>query len=61
MVCPDRGMTSGATHEAGSQGVTMPNLTHPWPTFNMGWDEGGVLPLIQSQEVRSDVLFGLEQ
>jgi hypothetical protein len=39
----------------------MPNLTHPRPTFNMGRDEGGILPLIQSQEVRSNVLFGLEQ
>jgi hypothetical protein len=51
MLCPDRGMSSGATHQAGSQGVTVPNLTYPWPTFNMGWDEGGVLPVIQSQEV----------
>jgi hypothetical protein len=51
MVCHDRGMTSGATHQAGSQGVTVPNLTHPQPTFNMGWDKGGALPLIQSQEI----------
>jgi hypothetical protein len=54
-------MTSGATHQVGSQGVTVSNLMHPWPTFNMGQDEGGILPLIQSQEVQSNVLFGLEQ
>jgi hypothetical protein len=61
MVHPDRGMTSGATHQAGSQGVTMSDLMHPQPTFNMGQDEGGILPLIQSQEVQSNVLSGLEQ
>jgi hypothetical protein len=61
MVSPDRGMTSGETHQAGSQGVTVPNLTHPWPTFNMGQDERGILPLIQSQEVQSNVIFGLER
>jgi hypothetical protein len=44
-------MASGAMHQAGSQGVTVPNLMHPRPTFNMGWDKGGILPLIQSQEV----------
>jgi hypothetical protein len=54
-------MTSGAMHQAGSQGVTVPNLTHPQPTFNMGWDEGGILPLTKSQEVQSNVVFGLEQ
>jgi hypothetical protein len=41
--------------------MTVSNLMHPQPTFNMGWDKGGVLPLIQSKEVQSDVLFGLEQ
>jgi hypothetical protein len=40
MESPNRGMSSGATHQAGSQRVTVPNLTHPWPTFNMGRDEG---------------------
>jgi hypothetical protein len=32
-------MSSGAMHQAGSQRVTVPDLTHPQPTFNMGWDE----------------------
>jgi hypothetical protein len=61
MESPNRGMSGGAMHQVGSQGVTVPDLTHPWPTLNMGWDEGGVLPLVQSQEVQSDVLFELEQ
>jgi hypothetical protein len=43
---PNRGMSGGETHQAGSQGVTVPNLMHPWPTFNMGWDKGSVPPLI---------------
>jgi hypothetical protein len=43
---PNRGMSGGATQRAGSQGVTVPNLTHPQPTFNMGRDKGGVLSLI---------------
>jgi hypothetical protein len=51
MVHPDRGMSSGAMHQAGSQGVTVPSLMHPQPTFNMGQDKGDVFPLIQSQEV----------
>jgi hypothetical protein len=54
-------MTSGATHQAGSQRVTVSSLVHPRPTFDMGRDERGILPLIQSQEIRSNVLFGLEQ
>jgi hypothetical protein len=53
-------MASGATHQVGSQRVTVSSLAHPWPTFNMGWDKRGILPLIQSQEVQSNVLFGLE-
>jgi hypothetical protein len=43
---PNRGMSGGAMHQVGSQGVTVPDLMHPWPTFNMGQDEGGVLPLV---------------
>jgi hypothetical protein len=39
-------MSSGAMHQADSQGVTVPNLTHPQLTFSMGQDKGGVLPLI---------------
>jgi hypothetical protein len=54
-------MTGGAAHQVGSQGVTVPNLTHPQPTVHMGQDERGVLPLVQSQEVQADVLLGLEQ
>jgi hypothetical protein len=54
-------MTSGATHQAGSQRVTVSSLAHPRPTFNVGRDKWGILPLIQSQEIQSDVLFGLEQ
>jgi hypothetical protein len=61
MVHPDKGMSGGAVHQAGGQCMTVPNLTHPWPTVNMGQDEGGVLPLIQSEEVRFNVIFGLEQ
>jgi hypothetical protein len=30
---------------------------HPWPTVDMGWDKGSFLPLIQSKEVRANVLF----
>jgi hypothetical protein len=48
---PNRGMSSGAAHHVGSQGVTVPNLMYPQPTFNLGQDEGGVLPLLQSQEI----------
>jgi hypothetical protein len=51
MESPNRGMSGGAAHQAGSWGVTVPDVMHPRPTFNMGWDEGGVLSLIQSQEV----------
>jgi hypothetical protein len=40
---------------------TSTHLMHPWPTADMGQDQGGVLPLIQSKEVRDNVLFGLEQ
>jgi hypothetical protein len=54
-------MTSGATHQAGSQRVTVSRLAHPRPTFNVGQDKRGILPLIQSQEILSNVLFGLEQ
>jgi hypothetical protein len=44
-------MTSGAVHQVGSQGVTVPNLMHPQPTVNMGQDQRGALPLIQGQEI----------
>jgi hypothetical protein len=54
-------MTGGAAHQAGSQGVTVPNLMHPWPTVDMGQDERGVLLLGQSQEVQANVLLGPEQ
>jgi hypothetical protein len=44
-------MTSGAMHQAGSQRVTVSTLVHPRPTFKVGWDKWGILPLIQSQEI----------
>jgi hypothetical protein len=50
-VGPNGGMTSGATHQAGSQRMTVSRLAHPQPTFNVGRDEGGILPLIESQEI----------
>jgi hypothetical protein len=49
--CPNGGMSSGAVHQAGSQRVTVANLMHPWPTINMDRDEGGVLPLVEDQEI----------
>jgi hypothetical protein len=54
---PNRDMTVGAVHQAGSQRVTVTHLMHPWPTVDMGWDKGSFLPLIQSKEVRANVLF----
>jgi hypothetical protein len=44
MVSPNRGVTSGATHQAGSQRVTVSSLAHPWPTFNVGQDEQSLGP-----------------
>jgi hypothetical protein len=46
MESPNRGMSSGAVHQVGSQGVTVSNLMHSWPIFDMGQDKGGVLPLV---------------
>jgi hypothetical protein len=46
MESPNRGMSSGAAHQVGSQRVTVPDLMHPQPTFNMGQDKGSVLPLV---------------
>jgi hypothetical protein len=37
---PNGGMSGGAVHQAGSQGVTVPDLMHPQSTIYMGWDEG---------------------
>jgi hypothetical protein len=61
MECPNGGMTSGAAHQVSSQGVTVPNLTHPWPTVDMGQDKRGVLSLIDSEGIGANVLFELEQ
>jgi hypothetical protein len=58
MECPNGGMTSGAMHQAGSQQVAVPNLTHPQSTIYMGWDKGGILPPVESKEVRTNVLLG---
>jgi hypothetical protein len=54
MESPNGGMTGGAAHQTGSQGVTVPNLTHPQPTIDMGWDERAVLSLIKSEEIRAN-------
>jgi hypothetical protein len=35
------GMSSGAAHQAGSQRVTVTDVTHPQPTMNMGQAERG--------------------
>jgi hypothetical protein len=42
MESTNRGMSSGAVHQAGSQGVTVPNLTHRQPTFDIWVGTRGV-------------------
>lgn len=39
MELPDWGVSSGAAHYLGSQGMTVTGLAHPWPTVYMGWSE----------------------
>jgi hypothetical protein len=51
---PNGGMSGGAVHQAGGQRMTVPNLMNTQPTVDMGWDERGILPLVQlvqSQEI----------
>lgn len=45
----------------GSQMMTVPDLSQPRPTFNMGREEGSILLLIQREEIRTYILLGLEE
>lgn len=61
MECPNRSMSGDATRQAGSEHMAMPNLLHPRPTVNVGWDEWSILLLVKGKEVGSNILSGLEQ
>jgi hypothetical protein len=53
-------MTGGAMHQAGSQGVTAQPYASTAHCLR-GWDEGSIFPLIESEEIRADILPELEQ
>lgn len=54
-------MYGDAVHQAGSEHMAMPYLSHPQSTVNMGWDKGSVLLLVQREEIGSNILPRLEQ
>lgn len=58
---PYRGMSGNTPDQSGCKLVASPSFAHPRSTVDVGRGERGILLLVESQEVRADILLRLEQ